>query len=247
MPSLTNWKRRAESVHFEGETFEKLDLRSMKAFGSQWKDCLFVDCRFDLTDWRASKFEACGFKDCNMPLVNFATSFFDGCQFHSCNLEQASFMGSHFRDSIFRFSRMVYGDTMFQDVTAKGDVRFMGCNLHGSNLDFREVEPKALRFEDCNLWGVKVGMACEFWNSSVDDRTVRQFLALVARVSDDPRIAELAGDQMAVVQRAMDGTGKCLSTKDSATTSTRTPESLAPKATTASVSPAILEAMMGKF
>jgi hypothetical protein len=239
--SLTTFKRRAEAVHYEGETFEKLDLRSMKAFGSQWKNCVFNNCKLDLADWRASKFERALFQNCSMRLVNFATSLFEDALFSGCDLEQASFMGSHFRGGGFRHSRMTYGETMFQDATVKGDLWFEDCNLHGSNLDFREVEPKALRFDDCNLWGVKVGMACEFWNSSVDDRTVRQFLALVARVADDPRIAELAGDQMAVVTRAMDGGATCHSTKVSATTSTPIPVS---PVQTATIPTPILKAMM---
>lgn len=242
--SLLNYKRRAEAVHFEGEVFDKMDLRSMKAYGSTWKNCTFNECELDLTDWRGSRFEGCTFSRCAAQLVNFGTSFFENTHFTGCNLEQASFMGSHFREVTFNDCRMAYGETMFQDATCKGGVAFHGCNLHGSNLDFREVEPKALRFDGCNLWGVKLGMACEFWNSTVDDRTVRQFLALVARVSDDPRIAELAGDQMAVVRRAMDGRkGPCIpaSTTSPATTSSQIPNS--PDLTVTTPTP-ILKAMM---
>jgi hypothetical protein len=205
MPGLVNWKRRAEATTHEGTIFEKLDLRSMKAFGSKWIGCSFVESQMDLADLRASRFERVLFTGASLRLVNFATSFFEDCLFVNCDLEQASFMGSRFRDGRFLDCRMPYGETMFQDATVKGRMILARCNLHGSNLDFREVEPKALSFEDCNLWGVKVGMACEFWNSSVDERTVKQFLALVARVAQDPRIAELAGDQYAVVMRAMDG------------------------------------------
>ena len=202
--SLTSYKRRAESVHFEDHVFEKMDLRSMKAFGSTWKSCIFRDCQLDLTDWRASKFEGCSFMRCEARLVNFSTSFFEDTDFVACNLEQASFMGCHLHEVTFNDCRMAYGDSMFQDATAKG-VAFHGSNLHGSNLDFRQVDPKALRFDGCNLWGAKLSMGCAIWNGTFDDRTVRQFLALVARVSDDPRIADLAGDQFKTVCRAMDG------------------------------------------
>ena len=242
--SLTNFKRRAEAVHYEGETFERLDLRSMKAFGSTWKDCVFQHCQMDLADWRASKFENCVFIRCSMRLVNLGTSFFDSCVFTACDMEQASFMGSHFTgQTLFETCRMAYSETLFQDATVKGMAIFRDCNLHGSGLDFREVQPGALRFEGSNLWGVKVGMACEFWNSKVDDRTVRQFLALVARVADDPRIAELAGDQYRVVQRAMDGGKACIpaSTTSPATTSTPIPNS--PDQTVTTPTP-ILRAMM---
>ena len=207
--SLLNYKRRAEGVHFEDETFDKMDLRSMKAFGSTWKNCQFRDCQIDLADWRASKFEGCSFVRCSMPLVNFATCFFESTGFSKCNLEQVSFIGSHITQVTFDTCRMAYGDTMFQDATCKGEgLLFMDCNLHGSNLDFREVEKGALRFEGCDLWGAKTSFSCHFWNGTFDERTIQHFLALVARSAQDPRIAELAGDQYAVVCRAMDGGAK---------------------------------------
>jgi hypothetical protein len=202
---VTKWKRRAEAIKVESEKLEKLDLRSMKAFGSTWAYCTFRSCRFDLVDWRASKFEDCHFIDCDMRLANFSTSFFEECRFQNCDLEQASFMGSQFRDVSFDDCRMAYGDTMFQDATAKHGLEFHRCNLHGSNLDFRQVESKALRFNRCNLWSAKMSMGCAVWNGTFDDRTVKQFLALVARVSGDPLIARMAGKEYPVVCRAMDG------------------------------------------
>ena len=224
--SLTNYKRRAEGVRFEGEVFGRMDLRSMKAIGSSWTDCSFVGCKMDLTHWPGSKFERTLFQSCSMPLVNFAASTFEECLFKDCNLEQASFMGSAFNDGGFKNCRMAYGETMFQDVTVKPLLRFEGCNLHGSNLDFRQVEKGSIRFEGCDLWGAKTSFGCTFWNSTFDDRTVKHFLALVARAAQDPRIAELAGDQYAVVCRAMDGGAKRWD-RDS-TTSRETPASLTP-------------------
>jgi uncharacterized protein YjbI with pentapeptide repeats len=202
---ITNWKRRAEAVKIEGQLSDKLDLRSMKAFGSSWIGCAFRECQLDLADWRASKFEDCVFVDCDMRMINFSTSFFEECRFQNCDMEQTSFMGSQFRDVTFEDCRMAYGETMFQDATAKQALEFHRCNLHGSNLDFREVQPKALRFNRCNLWSAKMSMGCAIWNGSFDDRTVKQFLALVARVADDSRIAEMAADQYPVICRAMDG------------------------------------------
>lgn len=203
--SLVAVKRRAEAVKYEDQEFTGLDLRSMKAFGSTFKGCAFTNCTFDLADWRASKFETCRFRECSIRLVNFSTSFFDDCSFDTCDLEQTSFMGSQFRDGSFNNCRMAYSDALFQDATVRGRLTLDKCNLHGSNLDFREVEPKALVLNDCNLWGAKMSMGCAIWNGSFDERTVRQFLALVARVSQDSEIARLAGDEYAVVCRAMDG------------------------------------------
>lgn len=203
--SITSIKRRAEAVKYEEETFERLDLRSMKAFGANFTTCVFIDCQFDLADLRSTKFTGCSFHRCSMRLVNFAVSFFEGSTFLRCDLEQASFMGCHFTSGLFSECRMAYGETMFQDATVKGHLEFLGCNLHGSSLDFREVEPGALKMSDCNLWGAKMALGCAFWNGTFDQRAIRQFVALVARVGQDSHLRELAGDQYGVVCRAMEG------------------------------------------
>jgi uncharacterized protein YjbI with pentapeptide repeats len=200
---LAAFKRRAEAAKFEGETFEGLDLRSMKAFGSQWKDCVFRDCKFDLSDLRNTRFEGCLFLMCSIRLVNFTTSFFEGTQFDDCDLEQTSFRGSHFTRGGFSNCRMAYGDEMFQDATVKVRLAFERCNLHGSNLDFREVEFDALSFAETNCWGAKVSLGCAVWNAKVDERMQKQFLALVGRVRDNPAVDALAGEQKAIVDRLM--------------------------------------------
>src|SRR5512135_1445118 len=99
--SLTAFKRRAEAVKFEGEDFDHLDLRSIKAFGSTWTDCTFRGCQFDLADWRSSKFERCHFTGGSGQLANFAASSFEDCMIVGINLEQASFAGSLFRNVTF--------------------------------------------------------------------------------------------------------------------------------------------------
>jgi uncharacterized protein YjbI with pentapeptide repeats len=203
--SLVAIKRRAEAVKYEGETFERLDLRSMKGFGSSFKSCLFQECQFDLADLRTAKFVDCSFHRCSMKLVNFSLASFEDSSFISCDLEQASFMGGYFRAVLFSECRLCYGETMFQDATVKGRLEFSDSNLHGSSLDFREVEPGALKVMGCNLWSAKVSLGCAFWNGMFDDRSTRQFIALIARVSQDPRLMEYAGDQYGVVCRAMDG------------------------------------------
>lgn len=203
--SLVQTKRRAEGVRYEDQEFTNLDLRSMKAFGSTWIGCTFQNCVMDLADMRNSKFEKCWFKASKMNLANFAVSFFEDTAFLSCDLEQASFSGCHLRQTLFQDCRMTYGETMFQDATVKGKLEFIQTNLHGSNLDFREVEPGSLKFFDSNFWGARVSLGCAFWNGIFDERAVKQFLALIARVSQDERLKELAGDQYPVVCRAMDG------------------------------------------
>jgi uncharacterized protein YjbI with pentapeptide repeats len=202
---LVNFKRRAEAAKFEGDTFEGLDLRSMKAFGSQWTGCTFRDCKLDLADLRTARFENCVFLLCSVRLVNFGTCFLDNTRFEDCDLEQTSFQGSHFSKVEFVNCRMAYGETMFQDVTVRNRLSLEGCNLHGSSLDFREVEPYTLSLEGCNCWGAKISLGCAIFNGKVDERTQKQFIALVARLRPNPALDELAGDQKAVVDRLVGG------------------------------------------
>ena len=206
--SLLNVKRRAEGLKYEDETFKGLDLRSMKGFGMGFTACTFDGCQLDLSDLRSSKFTDCTFRNCTLRLVNFAASFFEETKFFDCDMEQASFLGCQFRDCTFDGCRMAYGDTMFLDATAKGQMNFSACNLHGSNLDFREVEAGTMHFADCNFWGARVSFGCAFWNSRFDHRAIQQFVALIARASGDHRLREFASDQYAVVCRAMDGRSK---------------------------------------
>jgi len=200
-----NVKRRAEGLKYEDAIFQNLDLRSMKAFGSSWTKCLFDHCQFDMADLRTARFTNCVFRNCTLRLVNFGASFFEDTKFIVCDMEQASLMGCHLRGVSFDECRMAYGETLFQDATIKGKVEFSACNLHGSNMDFREVEPGALAFSDCNFWGVRVSMGCAFWLAHFDEKAVKQFVALMARATQDSRLKEWAGDQYGVVCRAMDG------------------------------------------
>ncbi len=200
---LVSFKRRAEAAKFEGETFEELDLRSMKAFGSQWRDCIFKRCKLDLADLRSTRFESCRFLMCSIRLVNFGTSFFDTVVFEDCDLEQTSFQGCHFTSSEFAGCRMAYGDTMFQDATVKVRLAFTACNLHGSNLDFREVDARALTFLDTNCWGAKVSLGCAVFNARVDERMQKQLIALAARVRPHETLESLAGEQKDIVDRLM--------------------------------------------
>lgn len=202
---LMAYKRRAEAAKLEGETFEGLDLRSMKAFGAQFRDCIFRDSKLDLSDLRSSRFDNCVFEGCSIRLVNFATSFFDTVEFDDCDLEQASFRGSHLTRVGFKNCRMAYGEDLFQDVTVKIRLEFSGCNLHGSNLDFREVEMKALSFADTNCWGAKVSLGCAVFNALVDEKMQKQLVALVARLREHATLDSLAGDQKFVVDRLMRG------------------------------------------
>lgn len=202
--SLVSIKRRAEGGVYEAETYEKMDLRSMKGFGSKFTNCLFTDTMLDLSDLRNCRFDGCTFVSCEVQRAEFSSSFFEETSFHDCNLEQTSFMGCHLAETTFSDCRMAYGETLFQNATAK-KLRFVKCNLHGSNLDFREAN--GLSFDDSNVWGAKISLGCAFWNADFDERTCRRFVAMVARVYPDletkSKLIDLAGDQYPVVERAM--------------------------------------------
>lgn len=202
---LVNIKRRAEGTRHEGETFEGLDFRSMKAFRAIFKNCRFLGCKLDCADLRGVTLDGCEFRDCSMQLADLSTATVDRTTFHGCNMEQASFYGAAIQNSGFLACRMTYGETLFKDATVAGKVILARCNLHGSCLDFREVPRETLSFDDCNLWGCKISVSCAFFNARLDSRLIRQFLAVLGRASGDARIVELAGEQYPVVCRAMDG------------------------------------------
>jgi uncharacterized protein YjbI with pentapeptide repeats len=205
--SLLTLKRRAEGLTYEDEVFEGTDLRSMRAYGAKFIKCLFKDCKLDLADLRNTRFDACMFENSSIQRVDFSTACLVGVSFTRCDLEQSSFMAAHLDDVSFAHCRMAYGDTLFQNATVRAKVHLLGCNLHGSNLDFRQVEPGALKMTDCNLWGAKTAFGCAFWQGEFDEKTCQRFLALVARVYpvNDVRVKlmSMAGDQYRVVDRAV--------------------------------------------
>lgn len=207
--SLLAIKRRAESTTFEGERFEHLDLRSMKAFGAKFTHCTFHECKMDLSDMRTTRIDSCVFEGCELGKVDFSTSFVERTQFIGCNLEQSSFMGCYMSDVDFETCRMAYGETMFLNATARSNVTFLKCNLHGSNLDFREAERGVLRFMESNLWAAKIALGCAFWNAEFDEKTCQRFIGMVARVYPDEarkaRLIEFACDQYHAVDRVMRG------------------------------------------
>jgi len=207
MVSLLAIKRRAEAMPFEDESYEGLDLRSMKAFGAKFIKCSFTETPLDLSDVRSTRFDGCTFLRCSIQRVDFSASVLEGCAFEDCDLEQSSFMGAHLNDVTFLNCRMAYGDTMFQGATVKRGVSFTKCNLHGSNLDFRVAEPGGLSFDDCQLWGAKAALGCAFWNAHFDEKACQRFVAMLARIypSNDMRVRlmEIAGVEYKVVNRAM--------------------------------------------
>lgn len=205
---LTTFHRRAEGTSWKGDTFSNLDLRSMKAFGSTFVGCVFSRCNLDLADMRGCKFEKCSFWDCSMRLVNLATGTFEDCGFLRCDMEGSSLLGSLLRKVEFQDCRMAFSETLFQDCTVKDRLLISGCNLRESSLAFREVEAGSLRVEKSSLWGARIPFGCAFFTGSIDDTLKEQFLSLVAIMSRDRRVVELAGDQYPVVCRAMFGRKK---------------------------------------
>lgn len=203
--SLTSIKSRAEGVKYESENFENLDLRSMKAFGSVWKDCVFEKCKFDLADLRTSKFTDCLFRHCSLRLVNFSLGIFENTKFVNCDLEQSSFSGGQFNNGLFNECRMAYAEELFSNVTLKGKVAFYSCNFHGSNLCYREASLGTVSYTDCNFWGARLALGCAFWNAKFDERFIKQIVGLIGRASGDDFLRDYAGDQYGVVARAMDG------------------------------------------
>lgn len=205
--SLVTIKRRAEGMTIEGEVFEKMDFRSMRAFAAKFIKCRFFECQMGLSDLRNSKFDDCEFIACGMQRVDFGAATIERTSFTECDLEQASFMGAYMAGVEFEDCRMCYGETLFQNVTVAERMHLKSCNFHGSSLDFREVRKDSLRFTDCNLWSAKTSFGCAFWKADFDERTMKRFIAMVARryPVNDTRMTliELAGEEYPVVDRAM--------------------------------------------
>lgn len=205
--SLVALKRRAEGMAYEDEVFDRIDLRSTRAFGGKFTKCTFMGCKMALSDFRNCRFDGCTFEECDLGKTDFFTANLVGCAFKSCDLEQASFMGAYLDDVSFADCRMAYSETLFQNATVRRRAHFYRCNFHGSSLDFRQVESGALKMIDCNLWSAKTSFGCAFWQGEFDEKTCQRFLSLVARVYpvNDVRVKlmSMAGDQYPVVNRAV--------------------------------------------
>lgn len=205
--SFLKIKRRAEGMSYEDEEYVGADLRSARAFGAKFTRCVFRDSKMGLSDFRNCRFDSCTFELCDLGKTDFSTSFFEGISFRDCDLEQASFLGSYMNETTFTDCRMAYGETMFSAATARRGVVFTRCNLHGSNLDFRQSQDGALAFDDCNLWGAKASFGCAFWRSEFDEKTCQRFLGMLARIYPDTQtratLMQMAGNQYPVVDRVM--------------------------------------------
>lgn len=203
MTALTAIKRRIQGQTFEGQTHIHLDLSSMLAYGSIWRDCQFVDCDFTLADLRSAKFERVKFTSCVLHAVNFSGSEMRGVFFDSCRMKQAVLAGIHPLERVtLEDCQAQYAS--FADSTLR-DVSFVRTNLHGADLRFMENH-KAM-FDDCNLWGALISLNCALFGDGVsfDERSVNLFMALIARKHPDEKkrveLEEMAGTAVAVVDR----------------------------------------------
>ena len=202
MRSLQSMKQRLAGWKAERETYANQDLRSGFLANSTFKDCHFKSCMIDLASFNSAVLEGCTFSDCSGQLSNFGMVRFRDCTFERCNLEQALFAGSTLDGVSFKGCRLSYAT--FEK--ASGVIlSFVGSNLHGTDLRFYRA-PK-VEYVETNLWSAAVSLGCNFFNSSFDDRSLRLFLGMVARLWRDgdekTTLSKIAGTEMAVVERLM--------------------------------------------
>lgn len=156
-----------------------------------------------MADFSRSEFFGGMWDQCEAPMVQMGGCVLDGCEFVDCNLEQAVFVGSILKDVRFVRCRLAYSS--FAGATIRS-AEFVKSNLHGADLDF--IENNHAVFDDCDLWGARASLGCQFWNGTFDERTCDRFVAMVARIHPDPdkraRLEGVAGNQLRVVKRLMD-------------------------------------------
>lgn len=205
MSSLTVMRRRLEGTKHMDEAFDKVDVRSGKAFQSEWVNCQFTEIKAGLLDIRAARIIDCTFTEGSLYGSVFAGAYLRNVVFKSCDLEQAAFGGVIFDGVTFENCRLAYASLAASVV--RRTLRILDSNLHGADLDFAQVTDNSLLVTGCNLWGVKVPFGCQFYNGEFDQNTVDLFIALAARACPDPEKAEtlkqLAGKNFAVVDRLM--------------------------------------------
>lgn len=205
MPLLSKVKRRlGVGARFSGQRYEKQDLRSMTAQGSEWVECEFRGCKMGLGDFVGSRFIGCIFIDCQMDMTNFSNCMVTSCAFSGCSLEQAAFARADIISTKFVDCRMAYSS--FLGATGRKHLSFTSCNLHGADLDVLECDRGLPEFYDSNLWGVKVAIGCQVFNGHFDLKTAQRFTAMINRMHPDSRLASFAGEQAEVVERLMGGT-----------------------------------------
>lgn len=197
---LSKFHRRAQAHRGLNESNEGMDLRSMQAFGAEWVNSRFSGCKMGLADMRNVRLTETVLIGCSAYASNFLGATLRSCDIAETDFEQSVFSGSVIEDVVFTQCRFSF--STFAGATLKGKVRFLGCDFRGADLDFLESEN--VEFDGCNMWGIRVNFGCSFWNSRFDRKTVQMFAGLLARLDDDPRLVEYAGDRLPLLKRVMD-------------------------------------------
>jgi Pentapeptide repeats (9 copies) len=182
---LLRMRRKAQGWIAKGDTFVGEDLRSLSAFQSQFADCSFEDCKLGLADFTGARLYQTAFRSCSMPLSSFRGAILDSVSFIDCDIEQGAFTGAVLRDVRFFNCRMSYANLA---ATTLRTADFRDVNFHGADLDL--LEAHGVSFLGCDLWGVKVGMACAVWNAKFDERAAGYFAAMLARVHPNEEARE---------------------------------------------------------
>ena len=202
MKSLQSMKQRLAGWKAERETYSGQDLRSGFLANSSFRDCTFLNCQLDLASFNSAVLENCDFLSCEGRLSNFVMVKFRGCRFEKCDLEQALFAGATLDGVVFQQCRLAY--STFEKASGVL-LTFKECNLHGADLRFYRAP--SVDYQGSNLWSASVQLGCTFFNGTFDQRSMRLFLGMLARLWQDGDektiLSKIAGTELAVVERLM--------------------------------------------
>lgn len=204
MGPLTLMKRRLQGQSFLDQDIRDLDLSSILASGATFRRCRLTNVDMSLGDFRSTTWEDCTLSNCKLSMTNWSGSNLRQVRFENCELRHAAFLGVHPIDRVV-FDRCNLHYSTFLDSTVRV-VAFPGSNLHGADLRFIECE--SANFEGAVLWGAHQQFGCAFWNGTFDERSMRVFVAMIARrFPDETRqriLEEVAGVKaVALVERMM--------------------------------------------
>jgi len=124
--------------YFE-ESFKNLDLADWVCVGSEFEECVFVDCNFSGATFESCNFINCSFSRCQLSLISVPYTRFFTISFLECKLigvdwTRATWSAYH-KDFEMSFRQSILNDSSFFGLTLQGLV-LDECKVH--DVDFRE-------------------------------------------------------------------------------------------------------------
>ncbi|MDA3937433.1 MAG: pentapeptide repeat-containing protein [Actinomycetota bacterium] len=132
----------APEDHHDGLLFDGLDMRQMDLAGSQFTDCVFLDCNLGDAKLNGGQLKNCRFEDVGLQ----GTDFF-GVQIIGCKLMAADFTkGTRLVATGFSHVNLDYA--IFRGVNLSG-LEFSDCSLREADLSLTDLRESTL--VNCDL------------------------------------------------------------------------------------------------